>query len=305
MTNKQKGILCAILGPVLWGVSGNVAEYLFDQPGIRPDWLVAVRMLGAGTLLMAISLATKRPQLVALTHDRSAWVHCMLFGLCGVFVSQFTYFSAVAASNAPTTTVLQALGPVLIILYLALRNRQWPPRLDVLCVVIAFAGIILLVTHGHLGSLALTPQGLFWGIGAGVGAALYTLMPGQLLTHYSTDLVLAWAMLAAGIANVPVLFLQPWPTLTALDIAGIAYVTIGGTLLAYLLYVSSLRYLRPTTVGMLGVFEPLTAAVVSVVFFHLRFGGAEILGGVLILSVTFLQTLPVRTKLPRRVESSH
>lgn len=191
MTNKQKGILCAILGPVLWGVSGNVAEYLFDQPGIRPDWLVAVRMLGAGTLLMAISLATKRPQLVALTHDSSAWVHSMLFGLCGVFVSQFTYFSAVAASNAPTTTVLQALGPVLIILYLALRNRQWPPRLDVLCVVIAFAGIILLVTHGHLGSLALTPQGLFWGIGAGVGAALYTLMPGQLLTHYSTDLVLA------------------------------------------------------------------------------------------------------------------
>lgn len=303
MTNKQKGILCAIAGPVLWGFSGNVAEYLFDQPGIRPDWLVAVRMLGAGMLLMLVSGATRPRELAALTHDKRALMHSILFGLCGVFVSQFTYFSAVAASNAPTTTVLQALGPVFIILYLALRQRRWPPRLDVISVAIALVGILLLVTHGHVNQLALTPTGLFWGIGAGVGAALYTLMPGNLLQRYPTQLVLAWAMFAAGIANLPVLFFTPMPHLTGLDGLAIAYVTIGGTLFAYLLYVSSLKYLRPTTVGMLGVFEPLTATVVAVIFFHLHFGLAEIIGGLLVLSVTFLQTLPARSKLPKRAGS--
>lgn len=51
--------------------------------------------------------------------------------------SQLTYFLAVSYGNAATATVLQFLGPLFIIIYLALASRQWPRRVDVVSIVVA------------------------------------------------------------------------------------------------------------------------------------------------------------------------
>lgn len=293
MTDKQKGLLCAILGPVFWGVSGNVAQWLFKNEAINPDWLVAVRLLGAGALLMLWNLLRQRPTLRAIRKTPRALLSLFIFGVCGVVVSQFTYFYAVKTSSAPTATILQFLGPVFIILYLALRTKHLPQRIDVISIVVAFAGIILLVTHGKLGSLALSPAGVMWGVGAGLGAAIYTLMPARLLQKFNALVVSGWGMLFGGITLSPLLFLRGPGHLTGAEVLGIVYVTVFGTLLAYLLYLQSMRYLRPTTVGMLGVFEPLSATAVAILFMGAHFGIAEVIGGLLVLSTTFLQMLPV------------
>ncbi|MGO2299592.1 EamA family transporter [Paucilactobacillus nenjiangensis] len=52
MSNKRKGILLAIIGPIMWGISGNVAEYLFSVPNVTPQWLVTIRLFGSGILLL-------------------------------------------------------------------------------------------------------------------------------------------------------------------------------------------------------------------------------------------------------------
>ncbi|WP_225047753.1 DMT family transporter [Lacticaseibacillus kribbianus] len=142
MTTRHKGILFAILGPLLWGISGNVAQWLFAQPGIRPDWLVAVRLLLSGLILLAGNLATQRTEMAAVAHDRRALFGLFVFGVFGVVISQFTYFTAVAVSNAPTTTVIQYLGPVFIIIYLALRHWRWPRRIDLVSIAVAFVGVV-------------------------------------------------------------------------------------------------------------------------------------------------------------------
>ncbi|WP_054655320.1 hypothetical protein [Secundilactobacillus silagei] len=46
---------------------------------------------------------------------------------------------------------------------------------------IALLGTYLLVTKGRLDSLQLAPGAVFWGVGAGVSQALYTLIPIPLL----------------------------------------------------------------------------------------------------------------------------
>ncbi|MFD1484760.1 DMT family transporter [Lacticaseibacillus baoqingensis] len=305
MTGKQKGLACAILGPVLWGVSGNIAQWLFDDCHLRPDWLVAVRLLAAGALLMGWCLATRRQETLQLVHQPRRLRQALAFGVFGILVSQFTYFAGVAASNAPTITVLQYLGPLFIVLYLAVKHWRWPSRIDVLSLIVAFVGIILLVTHGHLGSLALSPAGIFWGIGAGLGAALYTLLPVQLLKVVEPQIVIAWAMLFAGVLLSPLIFLLAPPSLTLPIVLGIVYVTVFGTLFAYLLYLQSLKYLQPTMVGMLNVFEPLTATVVAVLCFHSYFGGAEIIGGLLVLSTSFIQVWPTRHMLTANKRHAH
>lgn len=303
MSARRKGLWCAVLGPVLWGVSGNIAQWLFASEHLRPDWLVAVRLLAAGCLLMGWCMLTRRQATVALCHQPRLLLSTCLFGVGGVVVSQFAYFTAVATSNAPTTTVLQYLAPLFIVVYLAIRDREWPRRVDVISLAVAFVGIILLVTHGKITQLALTPRGLFWGIMAGLGAALYTLMPVRLLQQVEAPVVIAWAMLFAGLVLSPILFLTPAPAITPGVAAGIGYVTLFGTLFAYLLYLASLRSVRPTVVGMLNVFEPLTATVVAVVCFHTHFGLAEIVGGLLVLSTSFIQMLPSKSAVKSSAQS--
>jgi len=47
---RQRGIILAIAGPLLWGFSGIAAQYLFTVDQVSPQWLVGIRMLGAGVL---------------------------------------------------------------------------------------------------------------------------------------------------------------------------------------------------------------------------------------------------------------
>lgn len=39
---------------------------------------------------------------------------------------QYTYFAAIKHSNAATATVLQYAGPVIIAIYLAIKNKKSP-----------------------------------------------------------------------------------------------------------------------------------------------------------------------------------
>lgn len=304
MTDKQKGLLCAIMGPVFWGVSGNVAEFLFGEPHITPHWLVGMRLVGSGILLLIWCMITQRKELMSVWRKPRTIGQLLAFGLFGVLVSQYTYFSAVKTSNAPTATIIQYSGPILIIVYLALRHRQLPRRVDVISIVMAVVGTYLLVTHGHWNSLAISPAGVWWGLGAGVGAALYTLLPRELLKVYNARIVTGWAMIFAGIVMFPTTLFQPWPAFTAVNVWGTLFVTVFGTMGAYLLYIQSLKYLTPTTVGMLSVFEPLTATFVSILVFNTRFGVAEIVGAALVLLTTFLQTIPAKQHIKHQVSQN-
>ncbi|MFR5719045.1 MAG: hypothetical protein ACLUD9_10195, partial [Anaerotignum faecicola] len=46
------GSVFCILSACLWGVSGAVGQYLFNQAGISPEWLVSARCLLTGLLLL-------------------------------------------------------------------------------------------------------------------------------------------------------------------------------------------------------------------------------------------------------------
>ena len=164
MNRQTKGVLLAAGGASLWGGSGAAAQYLFSTTDISTTWLVAVRLITAGILLTAISLAHAPQQVRALTHQRRNVGYLLAFAVLGMMNSQLSYFLAVKYSNAPTATVIQYLQPVIIIVWLAFAQRQWPRRIDCISIVIALIGTFYLVTGGRLNTLTLTPVALFWGL---------------------------------------------------------------------------------------------------------------------------------------------
>ncbi|MCI1975477.1 MAG: DMT family transporter [Limosilactobacillus sp.] len=292
MAKQMKGILLAAGGASLWGGSGAAAQYLFSQTGINTTWLVAVRLLLAGLFLTIISLIKVPMQVRQIVKSRRYLSWLIAFAVFGMLNSQLTYFLAVNYSNAPTATVLQYLQPVIIIVWLAFSKRQWPRRIDCISILIALVGTFLLVTGGHLGTLALTPRAIFWGIWCAVAAALYTLLPRTLLTKFDSLAVCGLAMLLGGICMLPEIIVSAVPSLSVNDWILVAYIVVFGTMLSYTMFLQSMRYITPSATGILSAFEPLVATLLAVTLLGTKLTGAAIVGSLLILLTTLLQSVP-------------
>lgn len=292
MSNKQRGFFYAIAGPFLWGISGSVAQFLFNSQRIPTQWLVGLRLIVAGALLIIWCGITMKSEIFEILRRPRYIFQLLCFGLLGMLPAQYTYFMAIKYGNAPTATVLQFLGPLFIILYLSLRQMHLPRRIDVISIILALFGTYLLVTHGHMNQLALSPLAVLWGVGSGLSQASYTLLPRELLKKFDARIVTGWSMLLGGIVFAPVAHLNQVPSLNMTSWIAIIFIITGGTMFSYLFYLQSLNYLTATTTGMLSAFEPLTATILSVTLLSTHIGPAEITGALLILAITFLQALP-------------
>ncbi|MCL5458922.1 DMT family transporter [Loigolactobacillus coryniformis] len=292
---RQRGIILAIAGPLLWGFSGIAAQYLFTVDQVSPQWLVGIRMLGAGVLLLGFGYLTQPHPMLTLWHQPRAIGALLIFSFIGMLPAQLTYFMAIKYSNAATATILQFLSPVLIILYFALRQWRRPRGIDLLSMALALLGTFLLVTHGQLTRLSISPTGLVWGLLTALSTAIYTIFPRKLLREFSAVPVVGWSMLLGGCGFLPFALRQP-AHLNLPGLATVAFVVVFGTLFAYLFILQSLRFIAPTVTSLLGAFEPLTSTILTVLIFQVQFGWPEAVGTLLILATTGLQALPLHPK---------
>ena len=295
MEKKTLGFVLASAGPFFWGSSGTVAQHLFDTTNISTLWLVSVRMVVSGLLLLIYG-ALRRVPVMAVFKRPAAAGKLVAFSLLGMVGTQLTYFMAISTGNAATAAILQSLSPVLIILFLAARSWRVPSKINVISVVSALIGTVLIVTQGHLHSLALPLTAVIWGLLAAVGATIYTLMPTKLIKDYGATAIVGWSMLIGGA------FVfggsQAWrhvPQLSAMAWLEVGFVIIFGTMLAYLFFLQSLEFILPTTASVLGTIEPLSATTLSVLFLGVNFNLFGITGAVLIVGVTVLQFMAAKT----------
>ena len=175
--NVKRGMVCATIGALSWGLSGTCGQYLFMHYTIDALLLTNIRMLGAGIVLMILVISLQRHTLTALLHNRRDMAQLAAFSVLGLVTCQLTYLSAIQYANSGTATVLQSLNVALMSCIAAIRFRRWPDRWQMIAIFLALAGVFLIATGGQIQTMVISPQGLFWGIGAAIGSILYTVLP--------------------------------------------------------------------------------------------------------------------------------
>ena len=283
------GAFLALLPGVLWGLSGVFGQYLFQQRGISAEWLVTTRLLISGSLMLIISFAGSREKTLAIFKDKKDTRRLVIFAIFGLMAVQLTYFVAIAKSNAPTATILQYVFPVMIVLYTAVRGRKLPNKKEVVAVILAMAGIFLLVTHGNPGTLSITVEALVWGLSSAVAMAFYTMYPGSLQKRWGSPVVVGWGMLFGGIA---LNFYHPfWEFTGDLDLMCllmIAFIILFATFGAFYIYLVSVTMIGATYASLFACIEPLASAFFSVVGLNLVFNSMDWIGAALIMITMFL-----------------
>lgn len=281
---RTKGILLVIIGAMLWGISGTVAQYLFQKKGFSPEWLVVIRLLVSGLILLLYAFIKNKQNIWEIWKSKHDSLSLIFFSIIGMLGVQYAYFAAIKYGNAATATILQYLSPVIITCYLAIRTKKNPNLQETIAIALAMLGTFFIITKGNIHSLSISKLAFFWGISSAFAAAFYTLQPRSLLTKWGSTLVVGWGMLVGGIAfsfiHEPWNFTGQW-SLTS--IFAVIFVVLFGTLIAFYCYLESLKYIQPTEASVLSSVEPLSAAFLSAFWLHVPWGIPECLGTVCII----------------------
>ena len=115
---RIRGLCLVTCGTLLWGVSGTVAQFLFQEKGITSQWLVVVRMIVAGNLLLAFGGIRKDKNILLIWKNKKDVVGLIIFALLGMLGVQYSFFASIQYGNAATATILQYLAPVIIMIYI-------------------------------------------------------------------------------------------------------------------------------------------------------------------------------------------
>lgn len=284
-------MLLASIGSVFFGISGVLAQILFQSTEVSTAWLVNLRMTGAGVILL-IFLKFRHYDIGTVWKQKYLGLNLIMFGIFGVLFAQSSFLKAVYFGNAAIAPILQSLGPMFVVFLVAIIQHERPNRLDLISNAISLVGIFLLITNGNLQKLYVSPQCIMWGIFSAIGVAAYTLLPRKLLANYSPLVVVGWGLTIGGLTSN--IFTPIWKApnaLSALSILLIVIIVIIGTLLAYAMYISSLKFLKPCMACILGTLEPITATLITVIFLKESFYPIQWLGGSLTIVAILLDNL--------------
>lgn len=275
-TTYVKGLIFALLAGIFWGTTGPLGEYLFENKGIVPEWLVPYRMLVTGAVMLSALYMQKKGSIFDVWKSRKDAIQMIVYGIAGMLTVQYSFFAAVQASNGGTATVLQYTNPVMIVLYYTMFKRIRPTRREVLSVFMVLAGIFLLSTNGNIHTLVITPMGLTMGLLCGFFSCLYAMLPKNLLMKYDPTVVCGWGMLLGGL--VLAVWKQPWRLgiQADMEVWGLfAVLIVLGTIIPFTMSLSAIPVIGAMYANVLGSIEPVVASLLTFFILGTTFGAFE------------------------------
>ena len=286
---KLRGMLLASLASSLWAISGISGEILFKKFNFSSDWLVSTRTLISGILLFLIVIFIEKKSVLKPLKNKRDCAGIILFGTAGMYLVQYTYFKTIELSNVSFATILQFTAPFFIFIYESIKNKKIPAVSTVILLFMTILGVVFIATKGNFSNLSISLEALLLGVISAIMIAFYSTYPKKLLKKYGSITIVGWGMIIGSvISNIihPIWEIQG--DINTKSIIQVIIVVILGTSIAYLIYIASLNYISSSLAGILTAFEPVLAAVLSVVIFGLKFSIIELIGFVLVFVSIFI-----------------
>lgn len=273
-----------ILVMIIWGSIGVFARNI----SISPILLAFSRAIIALPIVYAFIRKDKQKLFTVIKNKsaRPVMLSGMLIGLAWVALFMAYRFTSVA--NA---TLAYNMCPIYVLILAPILLKEKLTYKQVLSVVIAFCGLILIVVTS-LNIKEANLMGIGFGAVSGMLYAIIVLINRKFGTHIPIQSATFIQLLMAAVILAPlVLFEGPIHQWTALDLHGIVMLLILGVVhtgLAYQMYFSSYKELSSTNIAIYSYLDPVFAIIFAVAILGEPFGIYQILGGTLILGSTLI-----------------
>lgn len=283
-----KGIALASTAGICWGAMGVAAQYLMAECRFTVLDLTSIRLLGAGILLVLLDIFWNRTKHIKAVFEKENFKDIVIYGFA-LLCSQSTFFLSIFSSNAATATIMVLTSPLFIIAYLAIVHHRRIKVLEMVSLLLALIGVLLIITKGNWDTMDFSIAGVGWGLASAMLGAVGTIQPGRVVRKLTVFPVIGWAMTFSGAAAC--LYNNPLETNVLWNTMGIIcylHIVLCGTIVSFCCFLKSMEFIAPPIASMLTCFEPLSAVILSVLLLGATFGPIEAIGAGCILMTVFL-----------------
>lgn len=278
---------------VLWGLLSLFFKVL-SAVGMTAPQAVGVRTAVAACALW-LYLAVRDPAALRLKSPKHLW-YFVGTGMVSLAFFNSCYFACIERATIGVAALLLYTAPAFVMLFSAVLFGERLTARKLAALVLAVAGCGL-ATGAFEGRLSLSLTALLFGLGSGVGYALYTIFGKYALRDYSSTTITAYTLLFAALGVAP--FAQPVQALrlAVSSPAALLAALMAGvlcTVAPYLLYTRGLARVDAGRASILASIEPVVAALVGVLFFHEGLRADKLAGMALVLGAIALLNLPAR-----------
>ncbi|GAB3386978.1 EamA family transporter [Amycolatopsis echigonensis] len=275
------------VAPAIWGSTYLVTTELL--PADRPLLAAAVRALPAGLVLLAATRAL--PQGIW-------WWRAVVLGLLNI--GAFFCLLFVAAYHLPggVAALMVSAQPMLVLVLSAMLLRTRISGRHLVSCALGAAGVAMLVLRPDAGVDAI---GVLSGLGGAACMAAGVVLTKRWGRPEGASLLAftGWQLTVGGLAVLPLaLLVEGVPGhVSGTNLAGFAYLSLVGALLAYLIWFRGIERLPALAVSFLGFASPLAAAVLGYVVLGQGFSVLQAAGAVVIVVAVALAQ-PRSPRLP-------
>ena len=274
----------AIFAVVVWGASFIATKVALEE--VSPVTIVWLRF-AIGVIILGLAVFLRKQFTLP---GRNEWGYFALLGFLGISFHQWLQSNGLRTSEAGTTAWIVSTTPVFMALFgwLALKeNLGWRRTAGI---ALAFAGVLLVSSKGNFASISV---GRFGAPGdvlilvSAVNWAVFSILSRRGLQRHPASLMRFYVM-ALGWVFTSVLFFAgegfgDVANLTGRGWAGILFLGIFCSGLAYIAWYDALKALSTAQTGVFLYIEPLVAVVVAAMVLGEQVTPLSLLGGAIIL----------------------
>lgn len=274
-----------IIITVIWGSTWIVIR---DQLGVvPPSWSVTYRFLLAGIIMLGVAVAKRE----SLSMTRAQHSFAILFGVMQFSVNfNFVYRAEHYITSGLVAVVFALLVvPNAVFARIFLKQKMQPAF--VIGSVIALGGLLLLFIHEAQrdpGNMSATILGVVLTFAGVISASIANVMQASQRAHgVAMPVMLGWGMLWGTLFNMGLALATAGPPVIDMRIgyvAGVAYLGIFASAIAFSLYFKIIREIGPAKAAYSSVIIPILAMLISTVAEGYRWSALAIAGCVIALA---------------------
>lgn len=265
--SQLKGHFSMLGANVMWGMMAPVAKMVMAGGLVAPLLMTDFRIFGAAILFWLTSLLLPREHVPLPDILRLAGA-----GMLGIVFNQGCYVFGVGYTYPSEASIITTTMPIWVMILAALFLGEPITWKKVGGIVLGGSGAVLLVMGGHGSSAGMNVTNPVLGdilvLTAQLSYALYLTLYKNFIKKYSLVTLMKWMFTFASLAilpfSLPTIIATRWASITMAEAAGVAYVVLGGTFIAYIFVMIGQKALRPTLVGMYNYVQPIVATSIGI-----------------------------------------
>ncbi|WP_343702109.1 DMT family transporter [Chitinophaga sp.] len=280
------GLLSIIFVMLIWGSSFTVTKIVVTE--VPPILSAGIRNVVACLALLPFYLARRRKVKQPLPYKQLVWM-----GLAGTTFYYFCFNTGMKYVAASTGALIEGLVPVAIAVPAALILKEHLAKTTIAGILLSVAGVILVGFVGNPEKSSNALLGSFLIIGAVCLWSVYTLLA-RSLKDTDTVLITTVSTFIGTALSLPVplyeVYQHGMPPIPPKAWAGIVYLGVFASALAYFLYNKALESLPAAQVGNFLNLNPVIGALIAFIFLKDKLTALQLAGGVLVLAGIILSS---------------